>query len=74
MIRGSAPDGLVFEFRRRGENEPHRVLTTVPLRYELLDAADTDDEDVPRGTDADSGGGRIQPTWDVESIPTMTTE
>ena len=30
VIRGNAPDGLVFEFRRQGEDEPHRVLTTIP--------------------------------------------
>ena len=34
-IRGGAPDGLVFEFRRLGEDEPHRVLTTIPQRFEM---------------------------------------
>jgi len=51
MIRGTAPDGLVFEFRIHGEVEPHRVLTTVPRCHEMLD----EDEDVPRGTDDSSG-------------------
>ena len=33
-IRGRAPDDLVFEFYRAGEDEPHRVRTTSPLRFE----------------------------------------
>ncbi len=47
VIRGRAPDGLVFEFFRAGEDEPHRVLTTVPQRFAA-------NEDVPRGTDENS--------------------
>ena len=49
-IRGIAPDALVFELRRSGESEPHRVLTTVPQRALSLD----EEQDVPRGTDDDS--------------------
>jgi len=50
-IRGRAPDGLVFEFYRGDENEPHRVLTTTPQRIEMLDEP-ADEKKVPRGTPA----------------------
>ncbi len=30
VVQGRAPDGLVFAFHRAGEEEPHRVLTTMP--------------------------------------------
>jgi len=36
-IHGSAPDGLVFTFYRVGEDDPHRVLTTIPQHFELLE-------------------------------------
>jgi len=55
VIRGTAPDGLVFEFYRAGEDEPHRVLTTSPQRFEMLDDS-ADAENVPRGTPAGTRG------------------
>ena len=57
MIRGTAPDALVFEFYRAGEDEPHRVLTTTPQRFEMFDEP-ADEKNVPRGTsDDDDRGG-----------------
>ena len=53
MIRGSAPDDLVFEFYRAGEDEPHRVLTTSPQRFEMPDEHADAEEHVPRGTSDD---------------------
>jgi len=52
VIRGSAPDGLVFEFYRAAEDEPHRVLTTIPQRFEMLDEP-VGEKNVPRGTSDD---------------------
>jgi len=47
-LTGVAPDRLVFAFRRLGEDEPHLVLTSEPIRFELADEEDS----VPRGTSA----------------------
>jgi len=52
VIRGSAPDGLVFEFYRASEDEPHRVLTTIPQHLDELDEP-ADKKNVPRGTRGD---------------------
>jgi len=57
VIRGTAPDGLVFEFCRAGEDEPHRVLTTSPRNFDLLDEQAAEKE-VPRGTLADDEDNR----------------
>ncbi len=43
-VHGAAPDLLLFEFRRAGDDEPHLVLTSAPV---LLD----DENSVPRGTE-----------------------
>ncbi len=49
VITGRAPDALVFEFRRSGEDEPHLVLTSAPVVFEAVD----DEDSVPRGTEAE---------------------
>ncbi len=46
MIVGTAPDALVFTFYRADEDEPHRVLTTVPQQFDV----NAEEEAVPRGT------------------------
>ncbi len=47
VITGRAPDELVFAFRRAGEDEPHLVLTSAPITFEVIDDEDCS---VPRGT------------------------
>jgi len=67
-IHGIAPDRLVFEFRREGDDEPHRILTTA------TDAA-SDEDSVPRGTvrpsasadEQQRGRPRFSPAWDRRS-------
>jgi len=49
-ITGVAPDRLVFVFRRVGDDEPHLVLTSEPLRFEPIDEDEGDS--VPRGTES----------------------
>ena len=61
VIRGTAPDRLVFEFRRSGEDEPHRVLTTVPQQLAVIEY----ERDVPRGTD----DGAVPRVTDHDSVP-----
>jgi len=64
-IHGIAPDRLVYEFRREGDDEPHRILTTAP-------DAPIDETSVPRGTVVPSvstdqlqrGQPRFSPAWD----------
>jgi len=46
VITGRAPDELVFEFRRAGEEEPHLVLTSAQVVFEAEAEAS-----VPRGTE-----------------------
>jgi hypothetical protein len=50
VITGTAPDALVFQFHRPGEDEPHRVLTSAPVRFE---AGSDEERSVPRGTEAE---------------------
>ncbi len=52
-ITGRAPDGLVFAFRRAGDDEPHMVLTSAPV---VFDVFDEEASSVPRGTGSDPGG------------------
>ncbi len=49
VITGRAPDELVFAFRRAGEDEPHRVLTSAPVVFEPI----AEEDSVPRGTEPD---------------------
>ena len=56
MIRGVAPDQLVFEFRRLGDDEPHLVLTSEPVWFEPID--EDEGNSVPRGTEVAPVPGR----------------
>jgi len=56
-ITGVAPDRLVFEFRRRGEDEPHLVLTSERVQFEPIEEEEEDEQgSVPRGTESAPGG------------------
>lgn len=55
-IRGVAPDQLVFEFRRPGDDEPHRVLTSAPVTFEPID---DEENSVPRGTELEPADSSV---------------
>jgi hypothetical protein len=64
VITGVAPDRLMFEFRRVGEDAPHLVMRSAPRN---LDAVVVEVPSVPRGTERD-------PVHGVATLRSVTSD